>query len=101
MCYIRFGAYRNHMYITIIVKNNLLKKEKKKETKEGHRQGIMLELADLMPDCWLELSLHLESPVTGQLDQGFPWFSLVPKQMLSWYPDSKLHCMRPMQPSHW
>jgi hypothetical protein len=25
-----------------------------------------------MPDCWLEVSLH----PTGQLDQGFPWFSL-------------------------
>jgi hypothetical protein len=39
MCYIQFGAYPNHMHITIIVKNKLLKKErgkKKKETKEKH-----------------------------------------------------------------
>jgi hypothetical protein len=28
MCYPRFGAYPNHMHITIIVKNNLLKKRK-------------------------------------------------------------------------
>jgi hypothetical protein len=43
----------------------------------------MLGLADLIPDCWLEVSLHPEGPATGQLDQGFPWFSLVPEQMLS------------------
>jgi hypothetical protein len=43
----------------------------------------MLELEDLMPDCWLEVSLHPEDPITGQLDKGFPWFSLVPEQMLS------------------
>jgi hypothetical protein len=33
----------------------------------------MLGFADLKPDCWLEVSLHLEGPATGQLDQGFPW----------------------------
>jgi hypothetical protein len=35
----------------------------------------MLGLADLMPDCWLEVSLHPEGPATGQLDQdgGIPW----------------------------
>jgi hypothetical protein len=27
----------------------------------------MLGLADLMPDCWLKVSLHLEGPATGQL----------------------------------
>jgi hypothetical protein len=38
MCYTQFGAYPNHMHITIIVKNNLLKKERKekKKTKEKH-----------------------------------------------------------------
>jgi hypothetical protein len=46
-----------------------------------------------MSDCWLEVSLHPEGPATGQLYQGFPWFSLVPEQMLSWYPNSTLHCM--------
>jgi hypothetical protein len=61
----------------------------------------MLGLADLMPDCWLEVSLHPEGPATGQLDQRFPWFSLVPEQMLSWYPHSTLQCMLPMQPSQW
>jgi hypothetical protein len=37
MCYTRVGAYPNHMHVTKIVKNNLLKmKEKEKETKEKH-----------------------------------------------------------------
>jgi hypothetical protein len=51
------------------------------------------------PDCWLVVSLRPEGPATGQLDQGFPWFSLVPERMLSWYPNSTLHCMLLMQPS--
>jgi hypothetical protein len=59
----------------------------------------MLGLAYLMPDCWLEVSLHQEDPATGELDQGFPWFYLVPEQMLSRNPNSTLHCMLPMQPS--
>jgi hypothetical protein len=36
-----------------------------------------------MPDRWLEDSLHPEGSATGQLDQGFLWFSLVPEQILS------------------
>jgi hypothetical protein len=28
----------------------------------------------------------------GELDQGLSWFSLVPEQMLSWYPNSTLLC---------
>jgi hypothetical protein len=51
----------------------------------------MLGLADLMPACWIEDSLHPEGHVTGQLDQGFPWLSLAPEQMLSWYLSSTLH----------
>jgi hypothetical protein len=63
---------------------------------QKHRYGLMLML-----DCWLVVSLHPEGPATGQLDKGFPWFSLVPEQMLSWYPNSTLHYMLPMQPSQW
>jgi hypothetical protein len=33
--------------------------------------GLMLKFVYLMPDYWLEVSLHSEVPATGQLDQGF------------------------------
>jgi hypothetical protein len=53
-----------------------------------------------IPDeAWI--SLHSEGPATGQLDQGFPWFSLVPERVLSWYPNCTLHCMLLMQPSRY
>jgi hypothetical protein len=43
--------------------------EKRKENKiktQRHRQGLIFGLADLMPDCWLEVSLHSKGPATGQ-----------------------------------
>jgi hypothetical protein len=51
-----------------ICKKNLWKKEKEKQQ---HREGLMLGIAYLMPDRWLEDSLHPEGSATGQLDQGF------------------------------
>jgi hypothetical protein len=32
----------------------------------------------------IDVGLHPEDPATGQLNQGFQWFSLVQEQMLSW-----------------
>jgi hypothetical protein len=52
----------------------------------------MVGFACSVPDCWLEVSLNPEGPATGKLDQGFPWLSLVPEQMLSWHPNSTLFC---------
>jgi hypothetical protein len=43
--------------------------------------------------CWLKVSLHPEGPATGQLDEGFPWFSLVTEQMLGWYQHSTMLCI--------
>jgi hypothetical protein len=43
---------------------------KKKERKKEKDRDVYL-----MPDYWLELSLHPEGPRTGQLDESFPWFS--------------------------
>jgi hypothetical protein len=41
----------------------------------------MSRFAYLMPDYWLEVG-----PATSRLGQGFPWFSSILEQMLSWYP---------------
>jgi hypothetical protein len=97
-----FGAYPNYRQIKIsfflaICKRFQKKGGGRKKGEKTDRQG--LGLAYLMPDCWLEVSLDQEGPATDQLDQGFTWFSLVPEQMLSWYPNSTLHCMLHMQPS--
>jgi hypothetical protein len=61
----------------------------------------MLGLACSVPDGWLEVSLYPEGPANDQLDQGFPWFSLVPEQMRSWYPNSRLLFLLDMQPAQW
>jgi hypothetical protein len=61
--------------------------------------NIHFRLHYLMPDYRLEVSLHPESPATRHFNEGFPWFSSVLQQMLSWYPNSTLHCMLHMQPS--
>jgi hypothetical protein len=53
----------------------------------------MLGLEYLIQGCWLEVSLHPEGPANGYIDQSFPRFSLVPEQMLSWYPNSTLYYM--------
>jgi hypothetical protein len=38
MCFIRFGAYPNHMHIQILVKSNLLRKKQKRKPQQ-HRLG--------------------------------------------------------------
>jgi hypothetical protein len=70
------------------------KKQKRKKKKKT------AQIAYLMPSYWLEISWHPEGPATGQLDQGFPWFSLASEQLLRWYPNSMLHCMLHKQPPY-
>jgi hypothetical protein len=106
MCFIRFGAYPNHMHIQIIVKpNNLLrgKKRRKKQKRKIQQQrvGTNVRVRGFNAGLLARSQLHSKGPATGQLDQGFLWFSLVPEQMLSRYPNSTLHYMLPMQPSQW
>jgi hypothetical protein len=52
---------------------------------------------------WLRLRLRLRLLASGRsCDRPtlrVSRFSLVPEQILGWYPNSMLHCMLPMQPS--
>jgi hypothetical protein len=103
-CYAQFGVQPNHIQIKMFAKTTYKcfwrKRKVKEETKKKQRiWGLMLGLAYLMPDCWLEVSLQSEDLVTGQLDQDF--LSLVSEQNLGWYPNSTLYCMLHMRPSQW
>jgi hypothetical protein len=55
-----------------------------------------------MPNCWLQVSLHLEGPATGQLDQGFPWFSSILEQVGTQIPrcTALLHVQPPPPPAN-
>jgi hypothetical protein len=78
------------MHITIIVKKQIVKKKKEKKQKKNTTAQIGTNVrarrfgAGLLARCPF---------ASGR--------SLVPEQMLSWYPNSTLHCMLPMQPSQW
>jgi hypothetical protein len=91
-----FPAHPTHGHDTAFLDRSVNVLIKKKQLKQQHRYGLILGFACLMPDCWLEVSLHPEGPATGHLDQGFLWFSSILQQMLSWYPDSEL----PLRASH-
>jgi hypothetical protein len=68
---------------------------------QQHRLGTNIRVRGFEAGLLARSQFASEGPATGQLDQGFPWFSSVPEQMLSWYPNSTLHCILPMQPSQW
>jgi hypothetical protein len=71
-----------------ICKNNLWEKEEKEATAQiGTNVRARVFNAGLLARSQFASGRS----ATGQLDQGFPWFSLVPEQMLSWYPNSRLH----------
>jgi hypothetical protein len=71
----------------------------KNSTRTSQDTHYIFSISELILFRMLGLTLHPEGPATGQLDQGFPWFSLVPERILSWYPNSTLHCMLLVQPS--
>jgi hypothetical protein len=64
---------------------------------QSDNQKFVKDSACLNPDYWLEVSLYPEGLATGNLDQGFPWFSSILEEMLSWYPHSTLLHMQPSQ----
>jgi hypothetical protein len=76
--YTLFGAYPNYTHIKILGKIT---------------KGLMLGLAELMPDCWLVVSLYPEGPANGQLDQRFPWFSLGPRAITELVPQLSEFCI--------
>jgi hypothetical protein len=80
-------------------------KGKRKENRKGktqqHRLRTNVRVRGFNAGLLARSQLHSEGPATGQLDQGFPWFSLFLEQMLNWYLNSALHCMLPVQPSQW
>jgi hypothetical protein len=97
VCIVWFGAYPNHMHIQIIVKNKITcceekKKEKKRKNQKRKIQQQRVEtnvrVREFNAGLLARSPLHSEGPATGQLDQGFQWFSLVPEQMLSLYPNA-------------
>jgi hypothetical protein len=80
-----------------MISNKRKKKEKGKRAQIGTSVRARVFNVGLLTRC----QLHREGLATGQLDQAFPWLSLVPEQILSWYLNSTLHCMLHMQPSQW
>jgi hypothetical protein len=48
--------------------------------------GINVRVRGFNAGLLARSQLHLEGPATGQLDQGFPWFSLVPVQIAELVP---------------
>jgi hypothetical protein len=37
------------------------------------RNVVTLSWVTLTSDCWLEVTMHLEGPATGQINHDFPW----------------------------
>jgi hypothetical protein len=68
----------------------LLRKERKKKGKRKNRRKIQQQrvgtnarVCGFNAGLLARSQLLSEDPATGQLDQGFQWFSLVAEQMLS------------------
>jgi hypothetical protein len=93
-CYTWFGAYPNHMQITFLYKQlvNVFKEKKKPQIGTSVRARVFN--AGLLVRSQFASGRPCDRPTRSR-------FSLVPQQMLSWYPNSTLHCMLLMQPSQW
>jgi hypothetical protein len=75
-------------------KKNLLKKERKRKEKHNSTDRARGFNAGLLARSQFASRRSCDRPTRSR-------FPLVPEQMLSWYPNSTLHCMLPMQPSQW
>jgi hypothetical protein len=96
-----YAHIKNCKKITCKKRKKGKKEEKQKRKAQLQRVGTNVRARGFNAGLLARSQLHSEGPATSQLDQGFSWFSLVPEQMQSWYPNSTLHCMLPMQPSQW
>jgi hypothetical protein len=59
-------------------------------------------MSSCLPDCRVYVSMYPGGPTTSHLDTRLPGFPLVFKQMLRWFPRSKLvwrasHVVLPIQ----
>jgi hypothetical protein len=74
---------------------------KKTEKKQQHGLGTNVRVrgfnAGLLAISQFASERSCDRPTRSSSSVVF----LAPEQMLSWYPNSTLHCMLPMQPSQW
>jgi hypothetical protein len=95
----RFGAYPNHKHITIIVKKKTCLKRKEKTEKRKENTTTQIGTIVMARGCNAGLLARSQFASGRSCDRPTrSWFSLVPEQMLSWYPNSTLHCMLQCSP---
>jgi hypothetical protein len=89
------------IFVHICVQNTTCGKNEKKKEKNPAQIRTNVRGRGFNAGLLAKSKFPSLGPATDQLDQGFPWFSLVPEKMLSWYLNSMLHRMLPMKPSQW
>jgi hypothetical protein len=97
-CYTQFGAYPNYIQIKMFVKtiHKCFQRKRKERIKKTAQIGTIVRArvfnAGLLARSQFASRRSCNRPTRSR-------FSLVPEQMLIWYPNSIVHCMLHMQPS--